>query len=91
MKYITLLTEGSGNIPGRVIPFIFSKEITHKDFALFTIHYMHYFHNIKCKVRSAGFFNCENANCYGESETLGLSAHQDDSSIVQLFDYTMGM
>jgi len=86
MKYIMLLAVNRAG-DEHLIPVIFSKRIDHdKAFDAFQ-HVLRFGDYVSVKPRSAGFIHVE-GNCYGESTTLGIKSHPDDSKIV--YDTSIG-
>ena len=94
MKYIMFQCKSDGH-PTMLLPVVFPDVMTHKDVAEVIEH-------VKVspegpfakwwqwpKPVSAGFLNGN--GCYGNSESLALKAHQDDSIICREFETRQGL
>ena len=87
MKYIMLEVEEPIHL---LLPVVFPNSFVHSEMAKHTIGMLHRVHKWDAKVRSAGEFNPIDCACSGESETLHLEAHPDDSQIILMHDYGFG-
>lgn len=95
MKYIMIETTPQNAGERRFIPFIFPKELVHKEVAAAMLRCLGRHGIGPACVRSAGEvatpFERGAMTCHGESETLGVKAHADDTDIVRLIDYHHGL
>jgi hypothetical protein len=95
MKYIMIETTPQNDQERRFIPVIFPKELVHSEMAK-AVGLMLARQGIgPCRIRSAGQVNTPfepgTMQCYGESGTLYVKAHPDDTDIVRLIDYHHGL
>lgn len=89
MKYLMFKVETTSFVSYQ--PIIFSNSITHKTMGSGSMPSLREaFPNASITLRSAGFLNMS-GRCFGESETLKLKAHKEDSQIVATHDYFHGM
>ncbi len=95
MKYIMIETTPQNDQEKRFIPIIFPKELVHAEMAKAIGHVLARQGIGPCCVRSAGEvatpFEPGTMVCHGESETLAVKAHPDDTDIVRLIDYHHGI
>ncbi len=76
----------------QLIPIIFPDILVHKMMARVVIGILHRNHDFSgCSVRSAGTINIATGHCYGGSEALGVTAHNDDARIIATYQYTHGI
>ncbi|WP_260524279.1 hypothetical protein [Serratia sp. PL7] len=90
MKYIMLRV----NKPmAREIPIIFPDNLVHADVVNAMRMLVAYPGIEDATVVSAGYCNLNlSAECYGKSETLGISSREsDDSIVINTYDYTHGL
>jgi hypothetical protein len=89
MKYITLIVSPKeGNQV--VLPLIFPAYFNHNDMAKIFARQTFKIFNTMPHVRSAGFINAI-GECSGRSETLNIESMEDDSSIINTYDYMCGI
>lgn len=88
MKYITFSVEI--NDTKIIVPFIFSSMLVHRDMTDNCRVIKRTFPTAKVTLRSAGMVN-SSLECSGESETLNISSHPDDTRILQSYDYCHGI
>lgn len=89
MKYVMFEHDLEGVT--QKIPIIFPDRLVHADVAERMRHLLRRVHKIDAKPVSAGFVNLGLISCYGESETLGLSARNEDGAIIETMDYLHGI
>lgn len=89
MKYVMFKVE-MGEVT-LCVPFIFPVALSHKDvhqIAFVVVRRTYPTANIK--TRSAGFYTL-GEKAYGESETLKLAHHPEDTAIINTHDYLHGI
>jgi hypothetical protein len=79
MKYI--MFEIIGEPMKRFVPIIFPNLLVHKLVEQDIIRTLKR-HNWNATVRSAGQIDLDSGKCFGESETLKVKFHKDDSKII---------
>lgn len=93
MKYIMLQENINEGSIVRDIPFIFPEMLTHADVAEYVSHMLMMQNNsdsYNVTAISAGFCNV-GIDCFGESETLNLSAREKDTAIINSYGYLHGI
>lgn len=88
MKYIVLNVTIKESFM-QLMPFTFPTEINHNEFAASIQHCLLINNGWSSEVRSAGFVNAA-GQCHGRSKTLGVDAHEDDSTVIRCYDYLRG-
>lgn len=86
MKYIMMKSQIGGIT--RKIPIIFPDILVHQDVAeaIRRLPQMR-----MSEPDSAGFIQMHNISCHGESETLHITAKDEDSDIISTMDYLHGI
>jgi len=94
MKYIMLkVIHNKENPDGQLMPFIFPEYFNHDEMSEMCKHQiMRTMPHIKTvTIRSAGFINSLNNECHGESITLKVKSHQEDTDVINVYDYSHGL
>lgn len=89
MKYIMVEVElDSGGC--RYVPLIFPEFMVHQDADKWFTLWLRRTHDLVGTTVSAGFYDTRNGNVHGDSETLKLKSHGDDTAIIASYGYLHG-
>lgn len=90
MKYI-MIQAGTAGSTKQLIPIIFPDNLVHREMAECVIHTLRRNHKRRAVIRSAGFIALETTTCFGESESLNVKSHPEDSAVIKAYPYAHGL